>query len=551
MSSQLFFVDLEFIRPEIETSPPLHTEIDHLSQSLLTSATGMVTKYSMASQAPSLRVCPPTFPQASSALSDGGLHLLLPTSSPAHGGAVFSQHVATNDFTAPSAYGFTIVLHSPTALHIFSNFVFTGCTQITHWHEYQLVPEWLGISSGARDTQAVAPIIDQLIATGPSTNLPHVHQPHSCSLIASFPPCHFPREPLTVVFTLHSFLHQQKFMYDRVDEGGERIICIITWHVDDGLAAANNRSFLAWIKGQIGERFGITDLGAVRKYLGIQFERDRATRELWMYQAYYITYLLEEHGMLDCNPVHLSMDPNHPFGRNTDLHPSIEYCKLVGELLYLAMYTRPGIAVAVMKLTHYNSSPEARHYSTAKHVLRYLAGTINIRVHYGGAAGTADLHGFSDSDWASCPEDRISITGYVWFFNGGPVSHASKKQTTHALLSTEAEYMALTAAIQEGLWGHCTLQAGSKTILGLNTLTSATTSFTRMSKLEPSHLSGSLLIRTPWISLPSVFLVLCSLVISFVFLLCLVEGVCWIQLALRTRLDYITWLVSLYLHHLP
>ena len=28
----------------------------------------------------------------------------------------------------------------------------------------------------------------------------------------------------------------------------------------------------------------------------------------------------------------------------------------------------------------------------------------------------------------------------------------AKKQTTHALSSTEAEYMALTAAIQDGLW---------------------------------------------------------------------------------------------------
>jgi hypothetical protein len=214
---------------------------------------------------------------------------------------------------------------------------------------------------------------------------------------------------------------------------------------------------LTRIKGQIGERFGITDLGPVTKYLGIQFERDRGSHELWMHQADYITYLLDEHGMLDCNPVHLPMDPNHPFGRDTDLHPFIEdliseYRKLVGELLYLAMYTRPDIAVAVMKLAQHNSSPEPRHYCAAKHVLRYLSGSINLRVHYGGAGATADLHGFSDSDWATCPEDRISITGYIWFFNGGPVSHSSKKQITHALSSTEAEYMALTAAIQEGLW---------------------------------------------------------------------------------------------------
>jgi hypothetical protein len=100
----------------------------------------------------------------------------------------------------------------------------------------------------------------------------------------------------------------------------------------------------------------------------------------------------------------------------------------------------------------YGEQIEPAHYAAAKHVLRYLAGTIGTRTHYGGHGVNAVLHGFSDSDWASCPEDRISISGYVWFYNGGPVSHSAKKQTTHVLSSTEAEYMALTATIQDGLW---------------------------------------------------------------------------------------------------
>lgn len=247
------------------------------------------------------------------------------------------------------------------------------------------------------------------------------------------------------------------FIFDHVNGEGVRIICIIAWHVDDGLAGSNNRPFLDRTKGQIAERFGITDLGPVTKYLGIQFIRDRKTRELWMHQEDYIVYLLAEHGMSDCNPVALPMDPNFPFGRPTDLFPDVddlqtEYRKLVGELLYLAMYTRPDIALTIMRLAQHNVSAEPKHYAAAKHVLRYLAGTSTLRAHYGGAGINPSLHGFSDSDWASCPEDRISISGYVWFYNGGPVSHSAKKQTTQALSSTEAEYMALTSAIQDGLW---------------------------------------------------------------------------------------------------
>jgi hypothetical protein len=247
------------------------------------------------------------------------------------------------------------------------------------------------------------------------------------------------------------------FVYDHVNSEGVHVICIIAWHVDDGLAGCNNRKFLDWIKGRIADRFGIADLGPVVKHLGVQYVRSRATRELWMHQQEYIVYLLEEHGLRQCNPVSLPMDPALPFGRDTDIHPHIdnlptEYRKLVGELLYLAMYTRPDIALAVMKLSQHNSSPELRHYAAAKRVLRYLSGTLSYRVHYGGKNADTTIHGFSDADWATSPEDHISITGYVWYYHGGPISHAAKKQSTQALSSVESEYMALTGAIQDGLW---------------------------------------------------------------------------------------------------
>jgi hypothetical protein len=164
------------------------------------------------------------------------------------------------------------------------------------------------------------------------------------------------------------------FIYDHINDKGEHIICIIAWHVDDGLAATSNCPFLVNMKGQISQCFGITDLGPVSKHLGIQFEQNRTTCELWMHQTDYISYLLGEHGMLRCNSVTLPMDPHLLFGCEMDLYPQIEnltseYRKLVGELLYLTMYTCPNIAVTVMKLAQYNSSPQPHHYAAPKHIL--------------------------------------------------------------------------------------------------------------------------------------------------------------------------------------
>ena len=262
------------------------------------------------------------------------------------------------------------------------------------------------------------------------------------------------REELESLGFVRCAVDHAVFTYNK---GGVR--CLTGWHVDDTMGGSNNESFLKEVKHRLHMRFGITDMGAIAKFLGIQFEWNRDTKELWIHQTEYIYHLLEEYGLSDCHPVHLPMDPNYPFLRDEDaakLAPvndlSTAYPKIIGELLYLSLCTRPDIAHAVQRLSQFISRPTPRLYAAAKRILRYLAGTMNHRLHYGDSTRTSDLHGFSDADWASCPEDRISVTGYCWFFHGGVVSHISKKQTTQALSSTEAEYMAIAAAFQEGLW---------------------------------------------------------------------------------------------------
>jgi hypothetical protein len=128
------------------------------------------------------------------------------------------------------------------------------------------------------------------------------------------------------------------------------------------------------------------------------------------------------------------------------------YQRLVGHLLFLVLCTRPDGSQTVRLLTQFCSKPEPGHLFAAKHFLRYLAGTRSLALHYGGAGKDDPLRGYCDADWANDPADRVSISGYVWFYAGGPISWSSKKQTTHALASTDAEYMAVTELIREGLW---------------------------------------------------------------------------------------------------
>lgn len=62
------------------------------------------------------------------------------------------------------------------------------------------------------------------------------------------------------------------------------------------------------------------------------------------------------------------------------------------------------------------------------------------------------LYGWSDADWAGDATTRRSTTGYVFLVNRAAVSWNSKLQPTVALSTTEAEYMALCAAIQEAMF---------------------------------------------------------------------------------------------------
>jgi hypothetical protein len=62
------------------------------------------------------------------------------------------------------------------------------------------------------------------------------------------------------------------------------------------------------------------------------------------------------------------------------------------------------------------------------------------------------LNIFCDADWASDASDRKSISGYVITMAGSAVSWSSKKQTSVALSTAEAEYVAATHVAKQVLW---------------------------------------------------------------------------------------------------
>ena len=116
------------------------------------------------------------------------------------------------------------------------------------------------------------------------------------------------------------------------------------------------------------------------------------------------------------------------------LGPKIPYLNTIGELMYLANYTRPDIAFSVNLLVMYSFNPTQRHRNGIKQLLRYLQGTIDMSLFYSNEP-KQQLLGYDDVGYIFYPHKAKSQTGYVFNCNGTAISWRSFKQTIVAISS--------------------------------------------------------------------------------------------------------------------
>ena len=225
-------------------------------------------------------------------------------------------------------------------------------------------------------------------------------------------------------------------------------------YVDDILAIGTSAA-VGEVKATLKASFDVRDLGDVSLFLGMHITRDRSARTIKINQSRMISELLTEYNMRDAKPKSIPISPSIKLVKtepgdelDTSTHP---FRELVGSLLYLTVCTRPDIAFAVGALARYMSKPSTEHWNTAKGILRYLAGTPDYGINFGGS-NNIDVVGYCDSDYAGDISTRRSTTGYVFLCNNGAISWSSRLQPTVAASTCEAEYMSAASAVKEALW---------------------------------------------------------------------------------------------------
>jgi hypothetical protein len=126
------------------------------------------------------------------------------------------------------------------------------------------------------------------------------------------------------------------------------------------------------------------------------------------------------------------------------------YVSAVGALMYLAIATRPDIAHVVGVLCRFMSKPGPAHGKAAKHLFRYLGGSINHRLTYAPDPSSLQLFTtYSDADHGSNLDNGRSTSVYAVKMGTGAVSWMSQLQSIVALPTTEAEFISAVSAGQK------------------------------------------------------------------------------------------------------
>ena len=242
-------------------------------------------------------------------------------------------------------------------------------------------------------------------------------------------------------------------------------IVFIAIYVDDCYCVGTGRALdkfeeLMQTQTENVEPFSITTTKGTSDYLGCEVMFSEDKKKAWLGQPHVIKNIKLKFEELVKDHQHYKTPGTPGIGLRKPMtnDPKVSdgehknYRSGVGMLLYLMKHSRPDIANAVRELTKVLDKPTPAALKELKRVMKFVMDTEN----YGLKIEPTNLEeekwtmvGYSDSDWAGDKDTRLSVSGFIIFLLGVPISFKSKQQRSVALSSSEAEYVALSEAAKE------------------------------------------------------------------------------------------------------
>ncbi|GJY58258.1 retrotransposon protein, putative, ty1-copia subclass [Tanacetum coccineum] len=225
--------------------------------------------------------------------------------------------------------------------------------------------------------------------------------------------------------------HPNKFYTKNPDEpcvylkASRSNVTFLVLYGNDILLMGNNITMLQEVKSWLCKYFSMKDLGETTYILGIKIIRDRSKRLIALSQSVYLEKTLKKFRMDN------SKKGNTPMIEKPDRESNF--------LKHL--------------VSRFQQNPGEYHWTAVKNILKYLRNTKDMVLVYK-AKPEAELKVScnADASFQTNTDDTKSQTRYVFILNGGAMDWKSAKQSTIAMSSTEAEYIAAAEASMEAVW---------------------------------------------------------------------------------------------------
>lgn len=237
-----------------------------------------------------------------------------------------------------------------------------------------------------------------------------------------------------------------------LDKGNISENIYLLLYVDDIIIVTYKIDILNKFKHYLQKQFSMTDLEEIKMFLGIRV--NRINNIITLDQTNYLEGVLSKFNMTECNPINTPLPTKLDYvALNKDEFYDAPCKNLIGCLMYAMLCTRPDLCMAVNILSRYQTKNNKELWQNLKRILRYIKGSINLKLVYKRNDFKNILYGYVDADWANDQLDRKSTTGYIFkLFDQNTICWNTKRQNSVATSSTEAEYMALYEGIKEACW---------------------------------------------------------------------------------------------------
>jgi hypothetical protein len=161
--------------------------------------------------------------------------------------------------------------------------------------------------------------------------------------------------------------------------------------VDDMLIDVKSKKEITTLKARLSSEFGMKDLGAGKKILGMEISRDRMSGLLFLSQHDFINKVLHPFNMPGAKKVTTPIAPHFKLSstqclvtdEDTEYMSRVSYSSVVGSLMYAMVCFCPDLSYAMSLVSRYMANPGKEHWKVVQWIFRYLRGTFKACLKFG------------------------------------------------------------------------------------------------------------------------------------------------------------------------